>query len=917
MSGSELLWAAAGIAAAAAAAVLLWRGQAGARDRDPADRRAFRWLIVAAILLGGAFAADAFGGPLGGTAVPLTLGDVLALLALPPLVLSVAAMTSPADDEAAGQGRPARSARLESGPDAARRGTAAQIADGLLLATGLFAIAWVAVFGPAYGQADTGAGTFALDLVRPAADLLALAAAAQYAVGAGRRGLAVLLALAAAAAGDTLNVTARTAGTHPAAWTQIAWLASLCLLAVAALQPAGAGVLPGGWPARPGFPGSPAGRRPAPALAALAATTLAAVVLIGWAAAGGHQALPVLVVIAAIAVLALAARVFILLRRAGTVTAVAREAGRQFRELADRTSDVVLVCEPSGAVAYASPAVADYGYITADLAGQDLYELIHPEDQQQARAAALAALRAGGGEAGRLACRVRAADGTWRHVESTISPHRHEGSPASLLVTARDVSDEVALRRQVTHLTLHDGLTGLPNRAYLEERARDLLAGTHRPDAQAEPPDGVAGAIFLDLDGFTAVNDSVGHGAGDVVLAQAARRLRSAVPSRDIVARWGGDEFAVLIDRAASAQEIADMAERLAGIIAAEPFLAADREVTLTASVGVAMAQDSRWEHLLRNADVAMSRAKESGGSRVEMFAASMHADVVRRLEFATDLRTAIARGQLALEYQPVVSLATRQVAAIEALVRWPREDAAVDPAEFLGIAEDSGLIGPLGEWVLRQACRDAAAWRAAGWPGRLSVNFSRRQVTGTRFSQAVLEILAECGLPPGALILEVTERVLIEGSAPMMAGLVELRGRGVRLAIDDFGAGYASLAYLRQLPVDIIKIDPSFVAGLGTDAALGMLTKTIVSVGRDLGIEVVAEGIERPEQLAMLASMGCDFGQGYLIARPMPAGEVAATVRATVPGTTRQAASSTGPGNATVLAATAGDPATEAPAVL
>jgi diguanylate cyclase (GGDEF)-like protein len=419
----------------------------------------------------------------------------------------------------------------------------------------------------------------------------------------------------------------------------------------------------------------------------------------------------------------------------------------------------------------------------------------------------------------------------------------------------------------VTHLTFHDALTGLPNRAYLEDRARDMFTAG---------PRATAGAIFLDLDGFTEVNDSVGHGAGDLLLAQAARRLRAAVPSVITVARWGGDEFALLVENAASAGEIVDVAERLALAVAEAPFTVADRDVPLTASVGVAFANGGGHGDLLRNADVAMSRAKEAGGGRVEVFAAHMHADVVRRVELASDLRRAVTEQELRLDYQPMVSLATGRVTGAEALVRWIRNGEQVPPAEFLGVAEDSGLIVELGGWVLREACRQAAAWRHAGQPISVSVNFSRRQLSAARFTESVLAVLDETGLEPGALTLEIAERVLIEGAAPMVAGLAALRRRGIRLAIDDFGTGYASLAYLRQLPVDIIKIDPSFVAGLDQDPTLGMLTRAIVRVGQELGIEVVAEGIERAQQLDTLRDMGCDLGQGYLLARPMTAREVA-----------------------------------------
>jgi diguanylate cyclase (GGDEF)-like protein len=435
----------------------------------------------------------------------------------------------------------------------------------------------------------------------------------------------------------------------------------------------------------------------------------------------------------------------------------------------------------------------------------------------------------------------------------------------------RDVSDQVALRQQVTHLTFHDGLTGLPNRAYVEERAREAL----EPSGER-----VAGVIFLDLDGFTAVNDLIGHGAGDLVLAQAARRLRAVVPAQDTVSRWGGDEFAVLMENAPSAQEIIELAERLAGIIAGEPFRVAERNIGLTASVGVALADGSAPGVVLRNADVAMARAKDSGGSRVEVYAAHMHADVVRRLDMASDLQRAIAREELQLQYQPIVELATSRVTGAEALVRWWRGDEAVAPRAFLAVAEDSGLIVALGEWVLRKVCAQGAAWRADSWDVGVSVNIALRQLNAPHFPAQVAAALAETGLPPSALTIELSERMLVEDAGLIADRLAELRDLGVKLAIDDFGTGYASLAHLRELPADIIKIDPSFVSGLGQDPVLTMLTKTIVQVGRDLGMQVVAEGIEQPRQLAELREMGCGYGQGFLVARPMAAPGVESLIR-------------------------------------
>lgn len=884
---------AAGALAAAGAAAVLWRAST---RHEASVRLAYRWFSVVAVAWGaGLVAQQALIGPLGGAAVPLTFGDLLSLLALPAMVAGFAGLAAAARGPGAGHGP---GAARETG---AGRGTAvllprdalARLADGYILAASLFIIGWIALFGSIYHRSGDGTGTFVLALLHPLADLAVLGVVLQYAVRAGRRGIAPFLALLAVTVSDALSVGAKVNAASPGIWAQLMQLAAFCLLAAVPLAGAGLGWLPRRGPvsgmtrlARRSHARRAGGL--ATQIAAIAAAA-AALVTIAWAVAGGSAVAPAVAVAAGIAVLALAARIAGLLVSDRVASVTELEAGRQFRELADRITDAVLVCDLDGTVRYASPAVAEYGYSPAKLDGMTLADLIHPEDLP----GGIRSVRAAAGRTpatGRLPCRVRSSDGTWRHVEATVSRQHHPGAADQLLVTARDVSDQVALRRQVTHLTFHDGLTGLPNRAYLEERAKDVLGAGRQAasdDLVTGEPQPVTAAIFLDLDGFTGVNDSVGHGAGDLLLAQAARRLRAEVPPHDTVARWGGDEFAVLVENAASAQEIVDIAERLAGSIAATAFRVADRDVSLTASVGVAFADADGSGYLLRNADVAMSRAKESGGGRVEVFAAHMHTDVVRRLELASDLRQAITEGGLRLDYQPVVDLGTSAVTGVEALVRWSRAGEAVPPAEFLAVAEDSGLIVPLGDWVLREACEQAAAWQRDGRAIGMSVNFSLRQVSAARFSESVLTVLTDTGLAPAALTLEVTERVLIEGTGPMVGRLAELRRRGIRLAIDDFGTGHASLAYLRQLPVDIIKIDPSFVAGLGQDPTLAMLTRTIVRVGHDLGIEVVAEGIERPEQLELLREMGCGLGQGYLIARPMTAAGVEALAGTEAPGAT------------------------------
>ncbi len=835
MSSTSPAWPVAGALLAAASAVLLLR-------RSRQDGPAYRWLGAAAIAWGAAFVAQlATVGSVTPTAIQLSLTDLLALVSLPPFAVGMFLLA------------PGR-----------RPGAISRLTDACLTSLGIFGIAWIALLRHAYGATAVGAGSFTVDLIHPVADLLVLGITLSVALRAGRAALAPYLALAAFTLGDLLAVQDRAAGQHAGGLAQLAWLAAIGLLGYAGLASGAIG------------PESARARREAaaPTIRTAIGLSIAAVAalvsLIFGVASWGHSG-PAPLIVGCGLTLALAARGAALLTDSAALRRHAATSSSKFRELADRTSDVVILCDAAGLVTYAGQAVSSYGYTPGQLSGRRLTDLVHPDDQGNAKRSAAAALVSTSGQPASLECRVRAADGTWRHVQATLSPYADVGRTDVMLVTARDVSDQVALRQQVTHLTFHDGLTGLPNRSYLEERTKDLLTRLPSQSGAATGPD-CAAAIFVDLDGFTAINDSVGHGAGDLLLAQAGRRLRGLVPAHDTVARWGGDEFAILVEQAASPQETVDIAERLAGAIAAAPFQVADRDVTITASLGVAFADSDVAEHLLRNADLAMARAKEAGGGRVEVFAAHMHADVIRRLELATGLRRAINDGALELEYQPLVELATARIAGVEALVRWSHGGVAIAPAEFLSVAEESGLIITLGEWVLREACQQVAQWRESGWNVGLSVNFSHRQVSASRFAESVLSTLDDSGLPRSALTLEVTERVLIETAEPMIDELARLRQLGIRLAIDDFGTGYASLAYLRALPVDIIKIDPSFVAGLGTDGTLAMLTRTIVQVGHDLGIEIVAEGIERPEQLELLRAMGCGLGQGFLVARPMTA---------------------------------------------
>jgi diguanylate cyclase (GGDEF)-like protein len=907
--------------ATAGAVAGLW---AGARRHSGTVARGYRWLAgAAAFWFAGLIIAQVLTGPLGLSATQPSLADVAPLLGLASAATGVMVL---AEGEK----------RNESGS------VLPGLADGYVMAVALLVVGWVLAFGSEFHRSNEHPGTFLLDLLHPLADLAVLGALLPVLTVARRRVLVPYVALIVLTYADSLGVGARVfSGGHQGVLEQLALMVAACLFGLAPWVGVIARRLnlvswlgPTRGPARAGDSGGLAGLlgvRRSPVTSAGAATIIASVAVVIAACVlivNGLASAPAsglaLVIAGGAAVLVMAVRVLMLVRENGVAVRMWREASNSLRDLADRTGDIVLICDLDGTISYVSPLATVFSYPREALVGKTLAEFVHPEDLAATRATVDAVIGAPDSEPdegldladwtgaagdghpqspesqspesetagnGRFSCRVRAADGTWRHVECAVLLYRLPSEPPRLLVSVRDVSEQVALRQQVAHLTFHDGLTGLPNRAYVEERSREAL----------EPSvDRHAGVIFLDLDGFTAVNDLVGHGAGDLVIAQAARRLRAVVPAAETVARWGGDEFAVLMENAPNPAEIAELAERLAGTIAGEPFRVADREIGLTASVGVALADsESTPTVVLRNADVAMARAKDSGGGRVEVYAAHMHADVVRRLDLASDLQRAITREELSLQYQPVVELATSRVTGAEALVHWWRGDEQVSPQAFLAVAEDSGLIVALGEWVLRKVCAQGAAWRAASWDVGVSVNIALRQLNAPQFPAQVAAALAESGLPPASLTIEVSERILVEDSGLIIDRLAELRDLGVELAIDDFGTGYASLAHLRQLPADIIKIAPSFVAGLGTDPVLTLLTKTIVQVGRDLGMQVVAEGIEHPRQLAELREMGCGYGQGFLVARPMAVPGVEALIRTGTGGL--------GPVPATAPAASAG----------
>lgn len=508
------------------------------------------------------------------------------------------------------------------------------------------------------------------------------------------------------------------------------------------------------------------------------------------------------------------------------------------------------------------------------------FDRVHPEDLERVRAALSAHLE---GLTSHLECEYRMLhhNGSYRWVLCRgLAVRDEQGRARRIAGSQSDVTHRKLAEAQLAHRAFYDPLTNLPNRALFLDRLRHALRRAQRRR------DYLFAVLFLDVDRFKVINDSLGHMSGDRLLVTIARRLELALRPGDSVARLGGDEFTVLLDDIGAAADAEVVAERIHRELLA-PFQIGGQELYTSCSIGIALSSTGyeKPEDILRDADTAMYRAKSTGRARHAMFDTAMHQRAVMLLQTEADLRRALERDELRVQYQPIVSLSTGRISGVEALVRWEHpERGRISPGEFVPVAEDSGLIVALDRWVLRRACEEVQRWFSAlpqAGDFRLNVNLSPRQLGLTDLAQQVSDVLSQTGMPAASLRLEITETAMMEQHDAALRTLSELKELGVQISIDDFGTGYSSLARLHQFPIDSLKVDRSFVEVMGETGETSRIARTIVLIGRTLGLSVIAEGVETPRQLELLRELRCDAAQGYFFSRPVD-GEVARELLAT-----------------------------------
>jgi diguanylate cyclase (GGDEF)-like protein/PAS domain S-box-containing protein len=548
------------------------------------------------------------------------------------------------------------------------------------------------------------------------------------------------------------------------------------------------------------------------------------------------------------------------------LTRRAAEAGeRRFRALIQNNSDVIVVTTAEGKIRLASDAcMTAWGKTPEQISGKSIFCLIDPE-RAPAIAHQVGDLNLPGAFSDSITLRMGEGKDAHRDYEARIVNLMEDPDIAGFLWTFHEVTERKRFEAELTRRAFHDGLTGLPNRALFLDHL------THRIETRAKPKDGFA-VLFVDLDNFKVVNDSLGHAAGDQLIVAISDRLQSVVRPGDTVARLGGDEFTLLLGEAPTSNAAAAVAQRILDVLA-EPVVVAGRSFHVGASIGIAWSQDSGFDAgaMLRDADTAMYCAKLRGKNGISLYTSAMRADVMNRLDIESDLRGAIAGGQLFLQYQPIFELASGRIVETEALVRWNHPTRSViQPLDFIPIAEETGMICALGDWALREACAQLNRWRGEPQACRLRiyVNASARQLEDPGYVSRVRKILLDSAVDPSLIGIEITETSTLQDLKRVRGVFQELRSLGVRLVVDDFGTGYSSMSYVGELKVDMLKIDRSFIAALSQPGANRVVVQAIISLARNLGLEVTTEGIETEAQFQTLRDMGCDKGQGFFVSK-------------------------------------------------
>ena len=551
-----------------------------------------------------------------------------------------------------------------------------------------------------------------------------------------------------------------------------------------------------------------------------------------------------------------------------------KDSDARFKALVQNSADIITIHDANGVTTFEAPSASRVlGRPPGALIGHAPWKSIHPRDVARVRKAFDIVVH-GRVQPVPIEFRYRHADGSWIWLEAVGNNLLDYPHVQGIVLTSRDITRRKAAERRIEHLAHHDFLTDLPNRSLLRDRLDVALA-------QARRHGHLVAALFVDLDRFKVVNDTLGHEAGDQMLREAAARLTGCTREGDTVARLGGDEFMVVLPNLSDARGAAAAVQKILESLA-QPIELTGQEVCISGSIGVSLFPDDATdaEALIRNADAAMYSAKRQGGNNYQFYTADLNAQVQERLAIERGLRNAEQRDEFYLLYQPKIDLASGRIIGVEALLRWQHPGLGlISPERFIPIAEETGLIIPIGEWVLRTACKQIRAWRDLGIELPIAVNLSACQFRQRNLAQRIHDILLETGAAPQCLEIEITESDVMENAESAIATLDELKARGISISVDDFGTGYSSLSYLKRFPLDVLKIDRSFVRDIAVDSDDAAIVEAIIALARSLEIKVVAEGVETESQKAFLDRAGCDFAQGYLFSPPVDAEQIAVLV--------------------------------------